>query len=387
MHIVLDARTATPHFPGIGRYVTNLGSAIAAQLGTGERLTVLHRAEHSPRLPISEAVRAAPLEASPFSLAQQWAAPRLLRELNASVYHSPYYLMPYRPGAPTLLTVYDLIPLRQSRHSTARARLLFRWTTALALRAAAHVIAISEAARRDFVSEFGLPPDRITAIPLAADAAFRPQPPAAVAAFRARSGLPERFMLYLGSNKPHKNLVRLVEAWAAARSAATAPTSPAGGPGTGIVDLGLVIAGAWDARYPEARRLAEATAGVGSILWLGPVPEDDLPALYSAASAFVFPSLFEGFGLPVLEAMACGTPVICSDVSSLPEVTGGAALLVDPADAGSLAAAIVRLAGDESLRQSLREKGLARAARLTWRNTAAETLAIYRAIARGGLSK
>ena len=161
----------------------------------------------------------------------------------------------------------------------------------------------------------------------------------------------------------------------------------------------LVIAGAWDERYPEARELANSSGAKASPendqlpassfqlpVWLGPVPEADLPALYSAATAFVFPSLYEGFGLPVLEAMACGTPVICSNTSSLPEVAGdpsagsgpSAALLVDPLDTAALADALRLVLTDDGLRAELRRRGLARAARFTWQQTAAATLAIYR---------
>lgn len=412
-HYVLDARTATPHYPGIGRYVSNLARAIVPLLNEDERLTVICDPAHPVALPPSEAARTIPLAVSPFSPRQQWVIPRLLRRFNArsavhpasnfqppaaSLYHSPYIAMPYRPGAPTLLTVYDLIPLRYPEYSTARARLLIRGMTRLALRAARHVIAISEFTRRDFIAEFGLSPERITAIPLAADPAFCPQPREASAAVRARYGLPEQFILYLGSNKPHKNLVRLVAAWRMAYSKWQMADRPAGWP---IAQASfqfphLVIAGAWDPRYPEARNSAEsaahetsatdgrlqpATCNLQPILWLGPVPEADLPALYSAATAFVFPSLYEGFGLPVLEAMACGTPVICSAASSLPEVTGDAALLVDPTDTGALAAAIARLMSDEALRLELARRGLAQAARFSWERTAAATLDLYRRLA------
>jgi alpha-1,3-rhamnosyl/mannosyltransferase len=270
--------------------------------------------------------------------------------------------MPYRPGVPTVLTVHDLIPIHFPQQSTTRARLLFRHATLLALRAARHVIAVSEATRQDALVQFGIPAARITAIPHAADPAFRPQPPEVVAAVRARYALPINYALYLGSNKPHKNLLGLVEAWGMLRPQ----------------PVPLVIAGAWDSRYPAPRQRAEALGFGDGIRWLGSVPEPDLPALYSGALLFVFPSLYEGFGLPVLEAMACGAAVVCSNSSSLPEVASGAALLADPLDTRALAATMAQVLGDESLRRQMQEKGLARAQHFTWEQTARRTLDIYR---------
>lgn len=365
--IVLDARTATPHYPGIGRYVRSLAGALAPQLGPDERLTLLI----DPRHPLHiEGVETLALAATPFSPSQQWQLPPLLA--GADVYHSPYYLMPYRPGTATLLTVYDVIPLRHPEFSSSRSRLLFRLTTRLALRAAGCVVAITETARQDFIRQFGLPPDRITAIPLAADPSFRPQPGASVAAVREKYGLREDYVLYLGSNKPHKNLTGLVRAWC--------EQPKAGGANRQRLDaLTLVIAGAWDERYPEPKRIAEK-AGETSIRWLGRVDDADLPALYTGASLFVFPSFFEGFGLPVLEAMACGTPVVCSRVSALPEVAGDAAVLFEPGDNETLRRALQRAIADAGLRHELRERGFARAAAFSWIDTAARTLALYRTL-------
>ncbi len=221
-HFVLDARTAQPHFPGIGRYVSNLARALVPLLAVDEQLTVICDPARVLSLPAGANVRAVTLAASPFSLTQQWVVPQLLRRLRADLYHSPYIAMPYSPGVPALLTVYDLIPLRYPAHGTARARLFIRGMTRLALHTAQRVVAISKFTRDDFITEFRLPPDRITAIPLAADSTFRPQPQEAIAAVRARHNLPETFALYLGSNKPHKNLVRLVEAWSAAAGSGVA---------------------------------------------------------------------------------------------------------------------------------------------------------------------
>jgi glycosyltransferase involved in cell wall biosynthesis len=372
-HFVLDARTATPHFPGIGRYVTNLARAMAPLLAPDERLTVLHDPARLPPVSASTAVQTLPVNASPFSLAQQWRLPRLLRDLGADLYHSAYFLMPYsrRPtGIPTLLTVYDLIPLLLPRQSTLRARLLVRGAARLALHSSQSVMAISEATRRDFLVHFRLQPEKIRAIPLAADPVFRPQPREAIAAARARYGLPERYVLYLGSNKPHKNLERLVEAWALLQP--RGPVSSAGQLPT------LVIAGAWDNRYPEARQRADSLSLGEQIRWLGPAPETDLPALYGGAMLFAFPSLYEGFGLPVLEAMACGTPVVCSNSSSLPEVAGDAALMADPLDTEMLAMSLRQALEDESLREDLRAKGLRQAGSYSWPRTARLSIETYR---------
>jgi len=363
-HFILDARTATPHFPGIGRYVSNLAQALPPLLDHGERLTLIHSSDYPLSIAASKAVRTLPISASPFSLSQQLRVPRLLRQLGADTYHSAYYLMPYWPKVPTVLTIYDLIPLLFPGHSSRRARLLFRWTTALALRSAERVIAISEATRRDLLDHFHLPAERVITTPLAADPAFRPQPLASITALRTRYGLPEQFVLYLGSNKPHKNLVRLVESWK-------------------LVNGKLVIAGAWDERYPEARRRAEELGLGDNVLWLGPVPEANLPALYAAATLFVFPSLYEGFGLPVLEAMACGTPVVCSNRSSLPEVAGDAAILVNPLDVNALAEAIEHVLADRALRTEMRAKGLAQVCHFTWEKTAQQTLNAYRTLVDG----
>lgn len=367
MIAVLDVRTATPHFPGIGRYVTNLAHAMSVQLQPAEILCLLGNPEQLGKFSDikSPAVRLIPSLASPFGLEQQWRVPRLLRRQAGALpllYHSPYYLMPYRPSAPTVLTHYDLIPLHFPLYVSLRARLLFGVALRMALRAVKHVVAISEAARRDLLAAFPVSPERVTAIPLAPDPRFQPQSAKTIAAVRAHYALPESFMLYLGINKPHKNLVTLLDAYAQ-----LPPSAPL-----------LVIAGAWDDRYPESRQRAVALGLTERVRFLGPVADAELPALYAAASCFVFPSRYEGFGLPVLEAMACGTPVACSNVSSLPEVAGNAALPFDPTDATAIAQVLARLLDEPSLSDELRARGLAQSARFTWERTAAQTLDVYR---------
>ena len=362
-HYILDARTATVHFPGIGRYVRNLTAALIPQLTADERLSLLWNPASAPPAQPGAQVELIPTPVSPFSLDQQWRIPLLLRRRRPALYHSPYYVMPYCPGLPTLLTFYDIVPLRYPQSVSLTARLLFRPAMTLALRAASHVVAVSEAARGDLMRSFSVPPATVSVTPLAADPRFRPQPTAEVDRIRDKYRLPPRFLLYFGSNKPHKNLSALIDAYAQLPARHATP---------------LVIAGAWDSRYPQSRQRAAQRQLGDSVYFLGPVDEADLPALYQAAMLFVFPSLYEGFGLPVLEAMACGTPVACANTASLSEIAGDACRLFNPNSAAEIREAIAELLEDSALRTALTERGLARARAHSWQATAAATLRCYR---------
>ena len=369
---VLDARTATDHFPGIGRYVSNLARALPALLAPDERLVLLHDPTRPSRwqLPApSGQTQWLETAVSPFSIQQQWAIPHLLREIRADLYHSPYYLMPYRPGVPTLLTFYDLIPQRFPQYVSLRARLLTHLLTRLALRAAQHVTAISQATRQDMLSFYATAPEKVTAVPLAADPHFQPQAPAEVERIRTKYALPPGYVLYLGINKPHKNLVNLVIAWEKIVAQLADPPQ-------------LVIAGAWDERYPEAKETAVARHLASRITFLGPIAEPDLPGLYAGAALFVFASQYEGFGLPVIEAMACGTAVACANASSLPEVGGQAAAYFDPTQPEEMTAVLYHLLTNQPARQRGQTLGLAQAATFSWEKTAVATLALYRELSR-----
>ena len=363
MNYILDARTVTPHFPGIGRYVSSLLAELPQLLEPAERLTVLRNpgSLSNPGRADSRHVQFIDASASPFSLSQQWAIPPLLA--SGRVYHSPYYLMPYRPGLPTLLTFYDLIPLRLPQTATLRARLMFRLSVRLALRAAQNILCISSATRSDLLYAFPfLNPDRVTAVPLAPAPHFKPQPREIVRQALQQYQLPEIFALYIGINKPHKNLEMLIQAWAQQAT-----------------DMPLVIGGAWDERYPEARLIAArlGLAQSGRVRFIGRIPESDLPALYSACSLFVFPSRFEGFGLPVIEAMACGAQVACSNTSSLPEVAGDAAWYFDPDQLDSMVYTLKQALSPHQVGKNVLEQSRT----FTWHDTALATLEIYRSMA------
>ncbi|HNP69867.1 MAG TPA: glycosyltransferase family 1 protein [Kouleothrix sp.] len=366
MRIVIDARYVNDHFPGIGRYVYNLLGALG-QLGTSHELVALYNPElastrHDIAALEQHAIRLVRTSARPFTLAEQRELPRLLRELQAGLFHAPYYVRPFlNLPCPSVTTLYDAIPRLFPHEVTLRARLLFDLLTQLAARSSQHILVISASARDDLAAAYGIARARMSVTPLAADPRFAPQEREAVARTRARYGLNEPYILCVSSNKPHKNLPILVAAFEKLKAAWAAP-------------LRLVIAGHWDARYPEAQ---QAAAQLGEqICFLPGIAEADLPGLYCGAEVFAFPSRYEGFGLPPLEALACGAPVVCSNTSSLPEVVGDAALLVEPA-ADALAEGMMQVLSNATLRERLRAAGPARAAHFSWRATAAATLAVY----------
>jgi alpha-1,3-rhamnosyl/mannosyltransferase len=367
---VLDARTATAHFPGIGRYVSQLAGHLVALLAADEQLVLLHQSQETEwALPEkSAAVARVATAVSPFSLSQQWKIPRLLRQLNATTYHSAYFLMPYRPPVPTLLTLYDLIPEQFPQMVSLQARLLTQLATRLALQASDWYLSISDATREAYLKQYNIDYAKIISVPLAADERFRPQTERVVGDLRRKLNLPSSYVLYLGINKPHKNLGRLVQAWGIL--VGRLPTAPP-----------LVIAGAWDDRYPGVKTAVSQQHLNEHVHFIGRVDDRDLPALYSGAQLFVFPSLVEGFGLPVLEAMACGTAVACAHSSSLPEVGGEAAAYFDPTNVQQMAEVLQKLVQNEEGLAEMSLKGVAQAAKFSWQQTALATLSQYRLLA------
>jgi alpha-1,3-rhamnosyl/mannosyltransferase len=375
----VDARSATPHFPGIGRYVTNLVPELYRHISADEALQVLLpprqeqlRDEGEPwSVSLAENSRCTLFTstASNFGLAQQWNVPRIIRQARPNrpaLYHSPYYLMPYRTGLPNIVTLHDLIALVLPESVSPRARWFFRIAVYAALRAASHVIIVSESARQDLLRYFPLHPGRVTAIPNAAAARFHPQPEEALQVVRHTYQLPSAFLFYCGINKPHKNLMRLIDAYAAME----ATTPP------------LIIAGAWDNRYPEPKQRAAQLGLQDRVRFIGRVSDEELPALYGAATLFVFPSLYEGFGLPVIEAMACGAPVACSDAVGLRDVAGSAALLFNPQETSSITHALRTGLENSNLLAEMRGRSLAQAKSFSWSSTAQQTLAVYRDVLR-----
>lgn len=366
---VLDARTVRDHFPGIGRYAYRLALALA------DFFPAHHfRIVYDPRAPNARFdlrafcarsnVECIATSAKLFSPAEQWLAFDARVTTRAAAFHSPFYALPYALNIPKIVTLADVTPLLfPDEMPDAFKRLLYRALNQIAARRAQAILTFSDAARRDLERVLHIARAKIAVAPLAADESFAPPSAAALARVRDALALPANYALYVGSNKPHKNLPRLVEAWAHVASAAP-----------------LVIAGAWDARYPHAQEIAARLHLEERVLFRHNISENDLPALIGGAELFVFPSAHEGFGLPPLEALACGTAVACARASSLPEVVGDAAFFFDATDSQHIARVLSDALADASARARLCERGLARAKLFSWERAARETMQVYQRV-------
>ena len=299
-----------------------------------------------------------------------YAMPRAARHDHLDLLHVTYTLPPFL-RCRTVVTVHDISYAFFPQAFSRRDRLLLSVAVPSSMRRADRVITVSESARRDIIRHYRIAEHKIVAIPEAAEEHFTPiRACDDLARVRTRYQLPERYILAVGNLQPRKNLRRLIEAFAFLKGAERVPQR-----------LVLVGKGLW--RESEIFDDIRARGLEGEIIATGYVPDADLPALYSAADVFVYPSLYEGFGLPPLEAMACGTPVIASTASSLPEVVGDAALLVDPLHTGELVMALRRVLTDGALHQHLASAGVVRAAHFSWAETARRTLAVYHDVLHG----
>jgi glycosyltransferase involved in cell wall biosynthesis len=264
-----------------------------------------------------------------------------------------------------VVTVHDLAFLHLPETFPAALRLALRVLVPRSIAKASRVITVSEFSRADIVSSYGVRPEKVTVIPEGAGANFRPLESARTEGVLARYGLRPGFLFSLGRLNRRKNLERILLAYGRLRTG-------------GVSDAPLVIGGKRDYGGEEVlRRIGLSEVG-SSIRWIGLIPDEDLPAFYSAAACFVYPSLFEGFGLPVLEAMACGTPVVTSDRGALAELVGDAAMVVDPTSVEALADAMTRVLTDAPLAADLGRRGFERSRRFSWRETARRTLEVYR---------
>ena len=369
MRVAIDARKL--HDFGIGTYIRNLLRNLARIDRETEYVLLCRQADMAVTRQLGENFRAV-LEPSPnYSIREQAHIPYLLLREKPDVYHAPHYVLPPLVPCRSVVTIHDTIHMMfpqylPNRGAYAYARALM-WTAA---KRSDRILTVSESSRRDIVRYFKVPPEKVVVIYNALDERFGAEPrPEEIARVRERFQLDHGFVLYVGNIKPHKNLVRLIEAFEALRR-------------DGFDELKLLIIGDEITKWPELRRAVHKYKLHKHVRFLGFQSEETLAILYRLAAVFVFPSLYEGFGLPPLEAMASGTPVVTSNLSSLPEVAGDAALLVDPYDVGAIRDAIRRVLTEPALREDLRRKGLVRAKQFSWEQSVSRTRQIYLETAR-----
>lgn len=288
--------------------------------------------------------------------------------------HSPYFASPLIPNIPTVVTIHDVIPMILPNYRQAAHVKVYMKLVSAAARGANAILTVSETSKKDIVRVLGIPSERIHVTYNATDSSLRPVcDSTAIEWVRDSHGIAGDYLLYFGGFDQRKNVERILLAYRAARGDFHNPCQ-------------LVLAGSMNLvghpLYPDPRPMILRLGLEGQVIVTGRISEEEKPALYSAARAFVFPSLYEGFGMPVLEAMACGTPVITSDTSSLPEVAGDAALLIDPTSVEAIAEAMVRVVNDAGLRDELHGKGLLRASQFSWEASAIKTLEVYRQVIR-----
>lgn len=367
--IGFDATAAVQQAAGIGRYTRELLAALSAR-DDAHRYRVYYCARgkgEGALLPLNGRFELRALPVSDRIMNAVWHRCRLpvpaqLLTGQFDLFHSPDFTLPPTLGKPAVLTVHDLAFLRVPSCAYPTLRAYLQAVVPRSARRAARIIAVSENTRQDVIELLHLPPERVCTVLEGVGQEFRPLAPDAALDAAHRLSIQEPYILSVGTLEPRKNYTRLLDAYALLRERG--------------VSHPLVIAGARGWLYePILRRIHELH--LEDHVLLAEPRNADLPALYSGAEVFVYPSLYEGFGIPPLEALACGAPVVCSSASSLPEVVGDAALTFNPLEVEEIAATIWTILSDTGLRENLKARGPLRAARFTWSHAAAETVRVY----------
>ncbi|MQA29802.1 MAG: glycosyltransferase [Luteitalea sp.] len=367
VRIGIDARKL--HDFGIGTYIRNLLRQLARLDRDTEFVVFCGPNDVAQLKGLGPNFRPVIELAGNYSVAEQVRIPLAVRREGVALFHAPHYVLPPLVPCRSVVTIHDCIHLMFPQYLPGRFALAYaRTAMSLASRRATRILTVSESSKRDIVRFFGTEPQKIDVIPNAFDDYFGVEPREEdMIRVRERYQLHDEFVLYAGNVKPHKNLERLIEAFHLVRK-------------RGLDHLKLVLIGDKISKYAALRRAVHRHQLHKYVRFLGYMPQETLAVMYRLAGVFVFPSLYEGFGLPPLEAMASGTPVVTSNVSSLPEVAGDAALLVDPYDPQAIADGIYQVLADAGLRRDLRAKGLARARQFSWETSVRRIRDIYREV-------
>jgi len=364
MRIAIDARKLRDF--GIGTYIRNILIELSRLDRETEYVVLCRPDDLESGDVLGRNFRMVPETAPTYSIAEQFKIPLSLAREGVQLVHEPHYVLPPLLRCRSVVTIHDCIHLMFPEYLPNRLAYYYAKSSMWAAsRKSDRILTVSEASKRDILRFFDVPPEKVVVIYNAIDERFlAPANPERMDLVKKRYQLDHPFVLYVGNIKPHKNIERLIASFARAR-------------GQCSDDLKLIIIGDEISKYPGLRQQVHRHKIDKHVRFLGFQPMETLAAFYRLARAFVFPSLYEGFGLPPLEAMACGAPVVTSNVSSLPEVSGGAALLVDPYDEDAIAAGIVRAVTDDAMRAELIEKGRQRARTFSWKQSVQRIHEIY----------
>ena len=370
MRIALDARKLRDF--GIGTYIRNILIELSRLDRDTEYVVLCRPDDLGAGDVLGQNFRMVPETAPAYSISEQFRIPLSLARERVQLVHEPHYVLPPLINCSSVVTIHDCIHLMFPQYLPSRLAYVYAkgsmWT---ASKKANKILTVSEASKRDILRFFDVPPEKVVVVYNAIDERFlAPANPERTSLVRQRYQLDHPFVLYVGNIKPHKNLERLIEAFGRAR-------------GQCPDDLKLIIVGDEISKYPALRQSVHKHKLDKHVRFLGFQPMETLATFYRLARAFVFPSLYEGFGLPPLEALASGTPVITSNTSSLPEVVGDAALLIDPLNADDIADALVRVLTDDGLRAELVRRGFERVKQFSWDRSVKRTHEIYMEVLRG----
>jgi glycosyltransferase involved in cell wall biosynthesis len=363
VRIGFDARAI--RYRGIGTYSRNLLRCFA---GSGIEFVVFCQDQEKDAIPLSDSFTLVSANTDPLASLGRGAFRTLVEKSQVDLLHVPSPWAPTPLNVPLVSTIHDVTPLLYPRSLQPLLRMRYKRQLGRTLEESRRIITVSQISFSALSAYAGVDPAKARVIHNGVSEKFKPQTdPDVRMGVRHRYALPERFVFWVGDFRPEKNLLFLVQGWSRLQQRLPEPQA-------------LVLAGAQTGEFRKLKREVKRRGLEGSVLFPGFIRDDDLPAVYSAATAFVFPSLYEGFGLPPLEAMACGTPCVVSNSSSLPEVTGSAALLFNPTSLDSFEGCMVQLLTQPDLYEALRQNGLRQSALFPWAKAAEETLQVYRSI-------
>lgn len=365
MKVLLDARTDIPRFPGVGRYASELSCALAGLFAsTGDQLALICNSAVRRNFPPGTGIELFDCDVAPDASGSCGALGRIVQAIKPDLYHTPNRICEPLRDLPTVLTLHDCVPVKCAFETTPQERIAYLTSVGSALKTCTRAIAVSQATLDDIRDLFPGDADKCRVIHHGIGEPFKPTSAADHAAVAKTLGYGRPMILYIGNNKRHKNLVELFRGYDRAREM--------------LHGVRLVLGGFGCTPVPRHKRLIQELGLEDLVTWIGDIPEAELPAVFGSATAFVMPSLYEGFCMPVVEAMACGTPVACSDIPAFREVCGDAATYFDPKSPDSIAQALVTAVTDDIARDRNRAVAFEKVRGYTWAAAARATLDVYR---------